>query len=80
MTQKLAALVLGFAIAIAFGVSGVSAKDAHSDAQFRCRADCNTEWSNCHTRCAEGSAEERDNCDRQCTRDKSQCMTACDRM
>jgi len=78
--RKIIGIVTCAAFVLGLGLSSASAKDAHSDAQFRCRAECNSDWNGCHTRCAEGSADERDDCDADCTREKSQCMTACDRL
>ncbi|MBN1772012.1 MAG: hypothetical protein JXB32_12155 [Deltaproteobacteria bacterium] len=80
MRTKIAAIVIGTALAIGFAIPGAWAKDAHSDAQFHCRAACNSDWNGCHTTCSRKPADERDDCDDECNREKSQCMTACDRM
>jgi hypothetical protein len=78
--KKMIGIVTCAAFLLGLGLSSASAKDAHSDAQFHCRAACNSDWSNCHTTCSRKPADERDDCDAECTSDKNQCMTACDRL
>lgn len=82
MKKKWAAIAIGFAFVLGAAIPGAWAtdKDARADRQFHCRAACNNDWNNCHTRCSRKPADERDDCDAECTRDKSSCMTACDRL